>query len=83
MTSIQGRGRLRRERPSVAPSVAFFVAPPVASSVAPPSSSPPPESESSEQLNEPLELKSPAAATSVPKYSEDDLQQIFKTVLEA
>ena len=25
----------------------------------------------------------PATATSVPKYSEDDLQRIFKTVLEA
>ena len=73
MISVQGRGRPRRERPSVAPSVA------------PPDSSLPPESgdELSEQPDGPPGPKSRAAATSVPKYSKDDLQRIFKAVLEA
>ena len=71
MILVQGRGCPRRERLSIAPSVA------------PPGSSFPPKSESSEQPDRPRGLKSPAAATSVPKYSEDDLQWILKAVLEA
>ena len=67
MTSVRGRGRPRRERPSIA-----F-----------PDSFPPPESEFSEQPDGPPGPKSPAAATHVPKYSEDDLQRILKAVLEA
>ena len=74
MISVQGRGRSRRERPSVTPFVAL--------SVAPPDSSPPPESEISKQPKGPLGPKSPAD-TSTPKYSEDDLQWILKAVLEA
>ena len=70
MISVRGRGRPRRERPSVAPSDA------------PPDSSPPSESEISEQPERPPGPK-PPADTSIPKYSEDDLQRIFKTVLEA
>ena len=81
MTSVRGRGRPRRERPSVAPSVA--------PSIASPDSSPPPESgdELSDQPAGPSGAKphanSPPAATSVPKYSENDLQRILKAVLEA
>ena len=77
MTSVGGRGRPRHERFSAAPSVA------------PPDSSPPPESgdELSEQpagpSTKPPVANAPAAANSIPKYSEDDLQQILKTVLEA
>ena len=80
MTSVRGRGRPRRERPSVTPSVT--------PSVAPPDSSPPPESgdELSDQPAGPS-TKPPVAnapaATSVLKYSEDDLQRILKAVLEA
>ena len=70
MISVQGRRRPRRERPSVAPSVALS------------GSSPPPESEVSKQPDRTLGPKSPAA-TSVPKYSKDDLQRILKAVLEA
>ena len=70
MISVLGRGRSRRERPSVAPSVA------------PSGSFPLPESEVSEQPEGPPGLK-PPANTSIPKYSEDDLQRILKTVLEA
>ena len=74
MISVQGRGRPRRERPSVAlsivPSVAF------------PDSSPSFELEISKQPDGPLGPKSPAN-TSVPKYSKDNLQRIFKAVLEA
>ena len=77
MISVRGRGRPRRKRPSVALSVVPFVAPSVTPSVAPPDSSPPPESENSEQPKE-----SPAD-TSTPHYSENDLQRIFKAVLEA
>ena len=86
MISVRGRGRPRRERLSVAPSVVPSVAPSVVPSVAPsdalPDSSPPPESEVSEQPEGPPGPKSPAE-TSIPKYSEDDLQRILKTVLEA
>ena len=71
MISVRGRGRPRRKRLSIAPSIA------------PPSSSLPPKSESSEQPDRPQGLKSPAAATSIPKYSKKDLQGIFKSVLEA
>ena len=77
MTSVRGRRRLCRERSSVAPSVA------------PPDSSPPPESgdELSDQPVGPSTklpvANAPAAANSIPKYSEDDLQRILRTVLEA
>ena len=71
MILVQGRGCPRQERLSIAPSVV------------PPDSSPPPESKSFEQPDGPLGPKSPAEATSVPKYSEDDLQRILKAVLEA
>ena len=77
MTSVWGRERPCQERLSAAP--------PIAS----PDSSPPLESsdELSDQPTGPSGTKSlanaPAAATSVPKYSEDDLQWIFKAVLEA
>ena len=50
-------------------------------SVAPPDFSPLPESEIFKQPDETAGPKSPAA-TSVPKYSKDDLQRIFKAVLE-
>ena len=81
MISVQDRGRPCWKRP--------FVAPSVAPSVAPPDSSPPPElgDELSDQPAEPSGTKTfanaPAATTNVPKYSEDDLQQIVKAVLEA
>ena len=74
MISVQGRGRPRREHLSVAPSVASH------------NSSPPPKSEFSEQPAGPLGAKPPVnvvPATDIPKYSENDLQQILKTVLEA
>ena len=77
MTSVQGRGRPCRERSSAAPSVA------------PPDSFPPPESGNklSDQpaglSTKPPVANAPAAANSIPKYSENDLQRIFKTVLEA
>ena len=70
MTSVRGRGRPRRERLSVTPH----------------DSSPPPKSEFSEQPVGPSGAKPPVTvipATNVPKYSKDDLQRIFKTVLEA
>ena len=73
MISVRGRGRPRQERLSVAPSVVPSVAP----SVAPPDSSPLPESENFEQPEE-----SPAD-TSIPKYSENNLQRILKAVLES
>ena len=81
MTSVWGRGRPRRKRPSVALYIAF--------SIAPPDSFPPSESgdELSNQSARLSGLKLPVAnapaATSVLKYSEDDLQRIFKAVLEA
>ena len=77
ITSVRDRGRSRRERSSAAPSVA------------PSNSSSPPESgdELSDQPAgpsiKPLIANAPAATTSISKYSEDDLQRIFKTVLEA
>ena len=70
MTSIRGRGRPRRKRLSVALL----------------DSSPSPESEFSKQPDGPSRPKPPVAvvpAADVPKYSEDDLQRILKTVLEA
>ena len=80
MISVWGRRRPRRERLSVVFSVALSVAPSVALSVALPDSSPPLKSEISKQPDRPPRLKSD---TSVPKYFEDDLQRIFKAVLEA
>ena len=77
MTSVRGRGHPRRERSSATPSVA------------PPDSSPPPESgdELSDQPAWPSTklpvANAPAAANSIPKYSEDDLQRILRTILEA
>ena len=85
MTLVQDRGRPRRERPSVTPFVALFIAP----SVAFPEFSSPLESDD-ELFNQPAGLSgakplvnAPPTALSVPKYSEDDLQRILKTVLEA
>ena len=75
MTLVQGRGYPCWE--------CFFVASFVAPFVTPPDFSLPSESESSKQLNGPLRPKSSATATSVSKYSKDDLQQIFKAVLKA
>ena len=81
MTSVRGRRRLRRERLSVAPSIA--------PSIVPPDSFPPLESDDKldDQPTGFLEPKPPVnnapAATSILKYSEDDLQRIFKAVLEA
>ena len=74
MISVRGRRRFRRERPSVAPSLALSVTPLV--------SSPPPKSEIPKQPKGPLGPKFPAD-TSTPKYSEEDLQRILKAVLEA
>ena len=77
MTSIRGCRRLRRERSSAA----LFVAPL--------DSSPPPESGNklSDQpagpSTKPPVTNAPVAANSIPKYYEDDLQRILKTVLEA
>ena len=78
MISIQGRGRFCRERPSIVPSVA----PSIALFVALLDSSPLLKSEISKKPNRPLRPKS-SADTSVPKYSEDNFQRIFKAVLEA
>ena len=81
MTSVQGHGRPRREPPFIVPSVAPSVAPPNFSL----------SSKSSDKLSDqPAGLlgtklsvaNAPVAATNVPKYSEDDLQKIFKTVLK-
>ena len=81
MTSVWGHGRPRRERLSIAPSIA--------PSIALPSSSPSPES-GDELSDEPARLSeekplanSPPTVISIPKYSEDDLQRIFKALLEA
>ena len=94
MISVRDCGRPRWERPSVAhsvapsialsvaPSVAFFVAPSVTLSVTSPDSFPPPELEISKQPKRPPGPK-PPTDTSIPKYSEDDLQRIFKAVLKA
>ena len=77
MTSYRGRGRPRRKRSSAAPSVAL------------PDSFPPHEL-GDKLFDQPAgpSTKSPianafAAANSIPKYSEDDLQRILRTVLEA
>ena len=78
MISVWGRGHPCRKRPSVALSVAPSVAPFVSS----PGFSLPSELEISKQPDETPGPKS-LAATSVPKYSEDDLQKILKAVLEA
>ena len=81
MTSAQGCERLCRKHSSVAPSIAPFVTLP--------DSSLPPESgdELSDQVAGPSGAKPPIAntfaATNIPMYSKDDLQRIFKTVLEA
>ena len=64
MTLVRGRGCLRRER--------YFIDSSIAPSVAPPDSSPPPKSEIFKQPDGPPGPKSPAA-TSISKYSEDDL----------
>ena len=82
MTLIQGRRRLYYERP--------FVALSITPSVAPPYSFPLSESGDKlfDQLVGPSETKPPvakalAAAINIVKYSKDDLQKIFKAVLEA
>ena len=85
MTLVRGRRRFRWEHPSVVPSIAPSIVP----SVTLPNFSPPPKSGDIlfDQLAWPSGTKTLAnalaAATSVPKYSKDDLQQIFKAVLEA
>ena len=78
MTSIRGRGRLHRKRPTVALPVALpdcFL-----------------PSKSGDKLfdqpagpsgTKPLIVNAPATATNVSKYSENDLQRILKAVLEA
>ena len=78
MNSVQGHTRFSREHSSATPSVA------------PLDSSPSPKScdKFSDQPARPSGMKlpvanAPVAVTSIPKYSEDDLQRIFKTVLEA
>ena len=77
MTSVRGRGRPRREHSSAAPSVAL------SDSFLSLKSS----DELSDQPARPSGMKSPVAnalaATSVPKYSEDNLQRILKADLEA
>ena len=78
MTSVRGHGHLRRKRLSAAPSII-------------PSDSFPPFKLGDKLSNQPVgpsKIKSPVAnasatATSIPKYSKDDLQQILKAVLEA
>ena len=81
MTSVRGRRRPRQERSSATPSVA--------SSITPPDFFSPPDSGDKlfDQAAWPSRAKPlanvPPAATSVPKYSEDDLHQIFKAILEA
>ena len=82
MTSVWGRGRLLWKRPSDVSFVAPFVAPL--------DSSPPLKlgDKLYDQLARPSRTKLPvanASATtiSILKYSEDDLQRIFKAVMEA
>ena len=73
MTSVRGRKCLRHKHSSAAPSDSF------------------PTSESSDKLSDqparpstkPPVANAPAVANSILKYSENDLQQILKTVLEA
>ena len=80
MISVRGCGCLCQERPFVAPFVAPSIALSIAPSVAPLDFFPPPKSEISEQPDQPPRPKSD---TSVLKYSKNDLQKIFKAVLEA
>ena len=82
MTSVWSRGRLRQECLSVTLSVV--------PSVAPLDSSPPLESSDklSEQPARVSRTKSPVVdapvtAINISKYSKNDLQRIFKTILEA
>ena len=82
MISVRDRGRPYRKHPSVVPSVAFSVTPSVALSIALSDSYPLPESEISKQPKGPSGPKTPTDI-SIPKYSEDDLQQILKAILEA
>ena len=77
MTSVQSHGCPRQKRLSVALSITLL------------DFSPPPKS-GDELFDQPAGssgakplANTPAAVTSVPKYSEDDLQQILKAVLEA
>lgn len=83
MLSARGRGRPRKDRASVAlygPSRATSMAPSgddeVEGPSAPPGPSPGPSAGPSSQGPTP-------AASSVPKYTENDLQRILKTVLES
>ena len=78
MTSIQGCRRFRRERLFITPFVTFsdFSSPLEL------------DDKLSDQHARPLGIKPPiavtlVATTNIPKYSEDDLQRIFKAVLEA
>ena len=78
MTLVQGPGHLCRERLSVAPSIALL-------DFSSPSKS---GDKLFDQPTGPSGTKfpvadTPVATTNVPKYSEDDLQRIFKAVLEA
>ena len=75
MTPVQGCKRPRRECPSIAPSIAL-------SDFSLPSNL---DNKLSEQLAEPSRRKPPItiAITNIPRYSKDDLQRIFRTVLEA
>ena len=78
MTSVRGHGRPHREHLSVALDVA-------------PSITPPPPLKSGDELSDqPAKLSgtkllanASAAATNIPKYSKDNLQQILQAVLEA
>ena len=90
MTLVWGRGSLRLEHPSVVPYIAPSIVPCITPSVTPPDFFLP--SKIGDKLsNQPAgfsRAKLPiadatATATSISKYSEDDLQRIFKAVLEA
>ena len=81
MTSVQGRGCPYQERPSIAPSVAPSIAP-LDSFRSPESGDKLSDQPAGPSGGKPL-ANSPSAATSISKYSEDDLQRIFKAVLEA
>ena len=77
MTSISGHGRPRQERLSVALSVA-----PLDSFLPLESSDKLSAQPVGPSVTKPPVADTPVAATNVPKYSEDDLQRIFKAVLE-
>ena len=82
MTSVRGCGRLCRKRPSIALSVTPSVTLPDSSL------SPKLDDKLSNQPVGPSGMKPSvadifAAATSISKYSENNLQRIFKAVLEA